>query len=403
MFVLAPEAKLANAGRLAKLAATGAQGAALGGIQGTRDGESRAKNAGLGALLNIGGQAASNALMATGTRAAEAIKPEVRKIYEAAKARGITLSPAQLSDSRVAKYVESVLQGLPFSGVAAKAAEQKAIFNRRLAESIGVDAPAVTPEVYAAKKAADSAKFNDLTSRNSLSVTPELARKLHNIAQVSKAAGKDVHDAVNEAIEGLYSQMADGVVPGRAYQALDSALGQVTKLGTPVSHFVGQVKHVIRDAMDDSISPADKAAWKKLRQEYGNRKTIRDLVSKGDGGELSPAALMARVTSNNAGKEAMASETRGELGTLARIGQRMKEPPNSGTADRLAVQKAFNPINWPGLALASLAGVGSRAVNNSALTALMMREGRGKLPQYLAPYARPGLAALLMPEPERNP
>jgi len=397
-----PFSKVAALPKIAQYAASAGIGAGYAGIQPVREGESRGENAALGGLFGALGQGASHGLQAVGSRAAQAIKPEVRALYEAAKARGLTLTPAQLSDSRFAKFVESSLRSLPGSGVAAKAAQQKAAFNKELAKAIGVDAPVITPEVYASKKAADSAKFNELTARNELTVTGGLAQKLHQIQQESKLAGKEVHEAVTNAVEGLYSQMSEvGKVPGRAYQALDTALGQVTKLGTPVSHFVGQVKHAIRDAMDDSISPADKGAWDKLRKEYGNRKTLRDLVAKGDGGELSPAAIMARVTSNNAGKEAMASGTRGDLGTLARIGQRMKEPPSSGTAERQLAYSAFNPLMWAPLALGTAAGVGSRTVNNGALARLMMREGRGEGAQFLAPYVR-GAGPLVIPATQKR-
>ena len=44
---------------------------------------------------------------------------------------------------------------------------------------------------------------------------------------------------------------------------------------------------------------------------------------------------MGRVTSNNAGKTRMARGVGGDLGELARIGQRfLKEPASSGTAER---------------------------------------------------------------------
>lgn len=394
LFALAPEAKLANAGKLARYGSAALTGAGLGGVQGVRDGESRAGNVALGATLNSLGQGAADVLMAGGKAAADAVKPEVRALAAKAKQMGIDLTPAQLSDSRLMKFMQSQFGLLPFSGAASKAEAQSAQFNRKLAQQIGVDAERVTPEVYAAKKAADSAQFNDLTARNNLTVTGQLAQKLHAIQQQAKVAGKDVHDAVTNAVEGLYAQMTpDGMVPGTAYQALDSALGQVTKLGTPVSHFVGRVKSAIRDAMDDSISPADKAAWDKLRKEYGNRKTIRDLVAKADGGDIPPHLLKGRVLANNAGKEAMASGTRGAMGDLATIGSRMKPPPSSGTGERVLVNQMANPLNWPGLFLGASAG---RVVNSPLLAQMMLREGRGQVPQALAPYARSGLAGLLM-------
>jgi hypothetical protein len=314
-----------------------------------------------------------------GKSASEAIAPEVRAIWNKAKEFGITLTPAQLSDSRLMKYMSHQFGMLPFSGGTSRTEQQVGQFNRKLAESIGVDAPVVTPEVYASKKAADSAKFTELTDRNNLQVTPDLATKLHRIAQEADIAS--VGPQVRQAMEGLYSQMSsDGVVPGPAYQALDSILGKATKAGDTAAHFVGRVRGAIQDAMDSSISPEDSAAWRKLRQEYANRKTLRDLVAKSDGGPLPPAQVMGRVTATGAGKERMASNRGGQLGDLARVGQRMKPPPSSGSGERVLVNQLVQPWQWPGLALAATTG---RASNSPLLAQLMMREGRGQGAQRL--------------------
>lgn len=387
--------KAVQGGRLAQAALAAGEGAGYGALQETRTGQSRGQNMLIGGFAGLGGQQTSRLLRGAGERAANAIAPEVRQVWEKAKSLGIDLTPAQLSDSRLMKYMQSQFGLLPFSGAQGKAEQQVGQWNRQLAKAIGVDAPVVTPEVYASKKAADSAKFEDLTARNFLDVTPGLARNLHAISEQAKMAGSDVHNAVNNAIEGLYSQMQDGVVPGQAYQALDSALGNITKGGTPVAHFVGMVRNAVRDAMDASIAPEDAAAWKQLRAEYGNRKTIAPMVAKGDGGPLSPQQLMARVTATKAGKERMASGKGGAMGDLAQVGQRMKPPPSSGTAERLLVNNLANPFKWPGLALGATAG---RVANSNLLASRMMNPNRGQLLQRLAPVAAqaPALTPLLI-------
>lgn len=366
-----------------------AQGGAFGAIQPVATGETRGGNAATAGAFGAAGGALAPVLGRIGTRAAEAIKPEVRALWEAAKARGITLTPAQLSDSRFLKYLESQMRSLPLSGAGKKAAEQKAVFNQRVAESIGSEKPVVTPEVYADIKSLQGKQFEALTSRNDLRVSRPLIDRLEAIAKEADIAGGDVAAAVRAAIDDFYSRTTTGpggiIVPGKAYQALDTTLGKTTKLGTPVSAFVGNVKSAIREAMDDSISPKDRQAWNLLRQQYGNRKTIRDLVAKGDGGELSPAALMGRVTANNYGKEAMASGSRGELGELARIGQRIKEPPSSGTSERQLANSVLLPWNAVATVARSLiGGTAGRAVNSNGLAALMMRDSRGKPLQGLA-------------------
>jgi hypothetical protein len=82
------------------------------------------------------------------------------------------------------------------------------------------------------------------------------------------------------------------------------------------------VSGILRDALDNSISPADKQAWQTANQQYANLKTIRDLVTKDQvNGNISPSALLGRVTASGAKKEAVASGRAGDLAELAAIGQ----------------------------------------------------------------------------------
>lgn len=380
-------------GRGAALIKGAAQAAPIAFVQPVATGESRLENTAINAGLGAAGAKIAPALRGKAQQIADAVRPEVRAVWEAAKARGIDLTPAQLSDSKFLKYLESKMRALPLSGAAAKAEQQKAVFNQRIAESIGVkNRPVVNDEVYAAAKKRDSMKFEALSARNAVNVKPELIGRLESAIADAKLAGDDVAKATQEAVERFYSAATTGpngiIVPGKAYQALDSALGKVTRQGTPISHYVGQVKNAIRDAMDESISPRDKAEWSKLRLEYANRKTIRDLVAKAGGAPLSPAQLMGRVTATNHGKEMMATGRAGEMGELAKIGQRIKEQGTSGSPEGQVAYNALNPLNWPALSLQTLmGGTVGRAVNSNAVAHVVMREGRGNTINGLARLA----------------
>jgi len=74
-------------------------------------------------------------------------------------------------------------------------------------------------------------------------------------------------------------------------------------------------------------------------------KTVEDLVEKSTYGNLSPALLMGQVRAasarNDSSTGGMAYTGGGPLGDLARIGQQfLKEPPNSGSPDRIMVNAA---------------------------------------------------------------
>jgi hypothetical protein len=347
---------------------------------------------GLAGVFGSGGQLLSDGLVASGKAAAQKITPELRALYEAAKARGIPLTPTQLTDSRFMRYLESQMRALPLSGAASQAADQVAAWNRQVVKALGMKGDRVTPTVYAAAKARDKEGFERLTARNNVDVDDGLLQKLEAIKEEATLAGDNAAKATANAVDAVYSRVRSingrDVVPGRAYQALDSQMGNVAKLGNEASHYVGKVRDAVRGAMDSSISPADKAEWQQLRQWYGMRKTLTDLVAKANGGDISPAALLSRVTSNKAGKEAMASGTRGELGTLARIGQLMREPGSSGTAERIMAGGLLNPVNWPATAVGLSLGSATRLLPRRAAAAAIVSPRRGQGRQLVAPLVR---------------
>jgi len=384
-------APMTNAGKLVTWTGKGAQalqgavgGAQYAAMQPTVTGESRAVNTVEGGALGAGGAVVAPIIARTGTKWLGALSDETRALYEAAKARGINLTPAQLSDSRFVKYLASKLQSLPFSGAAKVSAEQRAAFNQQLAKDVGSDAPALNPAEYANVKAMHSKQFEALTSRNNMRVSPELMTRLQAIekeAGVSPEAAQSVRAAINHFIEQAQTGSNGVFLPGKAYQALDSALGQVTKKGGVEAHFVGRMKGALGEAMEAGIWPKDKAAWDLLRRQYGNRKTVRDLVGEQD---ISPAKLMGRVRATNAGKEAMATD-RAPLGDLARIGQKIKEPPSSGTPEGQLALDALNPLKWPGLGLQSLVGATvGRIPNSPSLAALAANKAPGRTLEGLA-------------------
>jgi hypothetical protein len=380
---------IANAIGTGLSAAPGAQvaGSALGsGASGTV----REQGGGAGAQLAAGlaGALAPSSRIAAADTASGLLAstvPQARKeIARQASDMGIKLTPGQLSDSRFIKWAQSMLRSIPFTGAEGRYQAQVGQFNRQLANTIGEQAENLGPEVYARAKTRQSQQFDELTNSNALKVDDQLIRSLSNVAESAKVS-PDVAKSVEAAIDSLYSRATTGkggvVIPGAAYQSFDSELGNIIKSGGPTAHFLGNVQSAVRRAMDKSISPQDAAAWQKLRTQYGNRKTLAPLAAKAQEGEIKPAQVLGAVTANRAGKEAMASGGRGQLGTLARIGQLMKEPPSSGTAERGVVSgllggaSVIDPVTG-GLTAAGL-NLLSRGLDSAALAQLMIRENPG--------------------------
>lgn len=392
---VAPKAVAAVSTKLGKAApvvAGAAENAILSGAKPVETGESRASNAAGGAVASVAGNAVGAGLAKASRGAADAIAPNIRALYEKAIEMGIPVRADQLGDSKFLKTLASTLERLPLTGGQAAQEAQQEAFNRAVSRQFGADTTKITPEVYAAAKRRIGGQFEALSGRNNLTVDDVLTGRLNSVVdEAGKFGDPATANAVKNAVDGVLSRADSGVMPGRAYQSMDSMLGKLTKTGGEKAHFLGQVRETLRNAMDGSISPADKEAWQLARTQYKALKTVRDLVAKdGASGDISPALLAGRVNASNAGKEAMASGRAGDMGDLAMIGRQfVRDPiPNSGTADRLfagsilplvgAGAGAYNGDGNPlvdaaqGALLASVVGRGAtKALNSPAVTNYM--------------------------------
>lgn len=370
--------RLLAGGAKGAIARAGAGAAAFGATQPVLTGETRAGNAALSGVAGAAGQGLASGVSGLAQPAKAALSPAVSALAAKAEALGIPVRMDQLSDSRFLKTLASTLERLPFTGAGASRANQQEAFNRAVSRTFGENVPNVTQDVYAGAKRRIGSEFERLSSRNSLAVDNQLLSKLAGLQDEAQRFGtNDSANAVRNALEELLSKADNsGNVPGKAYQALDSKLGKLTKTGDEKAMYLGQVRDAVRDAMDNSISAADKDAWKTARSQYRNLKTVRDLVAKdGADGNISPAQLAGRINASQAGKESMAMGGGGELGDLARIGRQfVRDPiPDSGTAGRLA---ALGALGGGGYALGIdpqtvLMTVGGGATGGRALNALL--------------------------------
>lgn len=370
-------------------AATGA--GAFAATQPVVTGDSRLGNAAEGAAFGAGGQVLASAAGAVARGASNAITPEIRALALKAEAAGIPVNIAQLGDSRFLKTLQSTLERLPFTGAQQARNVQQEALNRAVSRTFGADVPRVTSDVYAGAKTRIGQEFERLTAQNNLDAnTPGLLSKLTQLTVDAQRFGTDdTARAVSNAVEELLSKADNsGLIPGRAYQSQDSLLGRLTKAGGEKAIYLGQVREAARDAMDASISAADREAWNTARRQYANLKTVRDLIAKDSAeGNISPALLRGRVLANEASKERMASGTRGELGDLSEIAYRfVRDPvPDSGTSQRLLANSLLlgggaglvvDPTSTLGtLAAAATLGRGSNALMNSAAARRYMLSG----------------------------
>jgi hypothetical protein len=298
----------------------------------------------LGAASPTAYELGAQATAGAAARLFGSVSPETAQLARTAQQYGIPLKASQLSDSRIAKTLDSTSQQVPFSGGKDFADVQQQAFNRAVGNTIGLDSPKITPELFNQAVGRIGSEFDRLTANNSIPLSPQLMDKLRGISQDAGAYyGPESQSMVNQTVQRLVDQSQNGVIPGRVYQSVDSKLGQAVRSGGERSAVLGNLQDTLRDAMEANLNPADAQAWQVARQQWRDMRTIEPLVGKSVNGDISAAGLMGRVTANQAGKTSMARGTRGDLGDLARIGQQFikDQIPDSGTARRLGTLEAL--------------------------------------------------------------
>jgi hypothetical protein len=151
-------------------------------------------------------------------------------------------------------------------------------------------------------------------------------------------------------------------MPGKSYgnlihkgAPLDRMLGNSN---TNISSAAGDIREVLRDALQSSLSPQEAAAYQQARSQWKNMKTVEPLVMRADvvggatpsTGDIIPSQLLGAVN-RSFGNAARADLGDIPLKDLAQVGQRfMKELPTSQTAER------GHMLHWLGAAGAALGG-----------------------------------------------
>lgn len=342
----------------------GLLGAGIGLIQPTAEGESVGMNAVLGGGAGLVGQGIGNAVGRAIRPVQAALPPEQAALAAEAGRRNIPLTVGQATGSRPMQIAESVMENLPLTAgrqLAVKQA-QKTAFNRAVGETFGSPADALTPDVLGAARNRIGQEFTNLASRNTLQANQGLVQQLGGIQQqVNRYATPDVARIVNNNIDDILSKIEPGdIITGRAYRELDSQLGRIARntASGDARNYLGQVRGALRDAMDQSISAADRGAWREARSQYANLMTVAPLAAKSEVGDVSGRTLLNAA--NQANKNAKFGSP-SELAELGRIGRAFVADniPNSGTAQRQLMQSLLTGGGGAGIGAAGAAVTGN--------------------------------------------
>ncbi|MFD5929325.1 hypothetical protein ACFWGO_32470, partial [Streptomyces griseoaurantiacus] len=288
------------AGRLARAAPyaeSAVRGAVFSGLQPTVGDESRAERAAIGAAGGAAGQAVSGLAGTAARRAGEAMQPAIASSIATAKQAGIPLHVAQVSESRFLKGLSSVLNTLPFSGASSAGRNQQQAFNRAVSNTFGADAPVLTDDVMRASRDGISSVYNNIFSRNNVSLDRSDLVRLAGIEQTAmKNMTGDRAQVVRNQLDSILDNFADGSVSGAKYQSLRSELAKVK--GDPaIEGMVKALRRVVDEAAFRSVGSADAKLLKQANSQWANLRTAEDALKQvaGASGDIRPSALWPMV------------------------------------------------------------------------------------------------------------
>lgn len=320
--------------------------------------------------LAIAGRSAAPAARFVGSKVAQAatptISPAMATMVGKAADLGIDLRPDQVSPNKYLKVAGEISSNVPGSG--SKTAAQQQAFNSALMKQIDPEATTTTFTRDEFAKALDKSgsTIGQIAEKAEVPLSGPMQQQLMNHLKEVSTETPEVR-AVNEAWVKKIGDAGgeDGVIPGAALRKLDSQIGRQLK-STPdgdLRRTLIDLHEVMMDGLANNLGPEDMAAFKAARKQYAIGKAIEPVVAKeGYTGNFPPAQLMARMTATKNAKQFMAAGQGGEIGDLADVGQLLKEPRSSLTAERGMVQRILNPLAAGGLG-------GAAAVTHPVATA----------------------------------
>jgi hypothetical protein len=257
---------------------------------------------------------------------------------------GVTsLTAGQRTGNKALQYGEDMLGNAPGAGGAATNIRQRGQeqFTEAAMRRAGAG-PDATPEVLAQNQARLGNEFERLSAANNLTPDNQFITDLTAAARnYRRVPDSQQRQMVQGYIDDIVEHVNNGNMPGPQYQEMRSRLSRqansLRQSDPTLSESLRDMRNALDNAMERSISPADRDAWRAARREYGAQKTIEKTASRaGEAtaeGQLVPANLRNTVSAENRGAYARGQ---GPFSELARAGAGVMAPlPNSGTAQRL--------------------------------------------------------------------
>lgn len=375
--------------RIAKAGVAGGVGGAAYGAGGAEIGEVPS-GAAIGGLLGAGIGSAIPAVPALAKSAVNKLTPQIsstekevaKPIIDLAKKHKIDLSVSDIAGSNF--YKRAVAQGrsMPLSGAEAQSEKVQNQINKAVSRTLGKESDKITPEYLDSVRLELGDRFQDFTKGKEFTVTADAYTKIDEMANLAsrKAYGVDGEALFNQYKSELESLVDDrGLIKGDKLDKFRRDLSSVARRQS--NSDIGQVASDFENAVVDIISDSDPKIAKEItdtKYKYKNFKTIIAPSARNQAtGDINPAALTNEVM-RSFGRDKFATGRAGDLGEIARLGQSMRLPNSSGTAENLMAQRGLfeNVIRSPQY----VANAMLQAYNRNPKNVNMLMEKQNQLP-----------------------
>lgn len=314
------------------------------------------------------GKAVRNAVLPKGA------SPEVAALYQRAVDLGIDIPADRIANSRPLNAVASSLNYVPLSGRAGTEEKMLSQFNKAVSRTFGQDSDNV---VAAVKKASNDLgkKFETTLSSNGVKVDNTF---LDDLVNVTKLAADELDEAgariIGKQVDLILEKTAQGgAIDGQAAYNIKKTLDRIGSRNSNEAFYARELKKRLMDALDRSLGPQEAAAFKSVRQQYGNMLDVESMVQNGAEGGVSIAKM--------AGLKGLKNPDLSELSDIAAQFLRTRESPH-GAAQRVVMGglglSAAGATGTLPLVPAVIAGgrAANSALNSNTVKSLVLGNGQ---------------------------
>lgn len=290
------------------LAARTAGGAITGATSaGMVDPETAGAGAVIGGVLPGVAQAVGKGARAVGRAISGGpVSPEVAALAERANQLGIDIPADRIVNSKPMNAIAATLNYVPFSG---RAATEDAMFNQlntALSRTFGQDSANVTQALRKANTDLGS-KFDTVLQANTVKITPQFKTALADAEnQATNELGQEGASIIHKQIADILTKGASGEIDGQAAYNIKKTLDRIGNRNTPEAFYARDLKKSLMDALNDSLGPKEAAAFKNVRQQYGNMLNLEKIAQNGAEGDISVARLANMKNINSPDLQEMA-------------------------------------------------------------------------------------------------